>query len=604
MKKTFALLTMVAAFVCLFAFQSSASIVSEAKPITLDNPVNCTFNDDNYEVSYNFTPSKTDYYELTVENFIEDETYICIYDKDGEILCSVDDDDFSGECYCADKLTGGETYYYVITCYSFDKATKSTITLSTHSHEMKTEYIDAATTDYDGYYTQKCKRCGYEKDIKIPKAVISFPQKSFVYNGKTITPEFSVKDSNGKDLKKNTDYTITGTISAYDIGSYSINVNFKGNYTGTEKLTYKILPAKVTSLKASSQTSTSITLTWNKVSGAGGYIIYSYDSEWDEYTKLTTVSENTATISKLSSGKTYKFVIKAYKKVNNTNFYGSDSSILTTTTKPAAPKPKATQTSNSITISWGKVSGANGYIVYSYDAKTKKYSKLTTVTTNKATIKNLSSATSYSYSVQAYKKLGSTNYYSSHSSILNTATKPAKPSGLKATQTTTTITLTWNKVKGATSYTVYDLWRDKVATSKTNSVTIKKLYPSCDYTFVIVATAKINGKNYNSADSSKIYTATKPEKPSEFTIYAGKKSAELWWFNDDCTDYQIYMATSKNGKYSKVKTLNTKHVGSFNTTIKNLKSGKTYYFKVRGYVKNGNTVVYSSWSAIKSVKVK
>lgn len=594
---------MVASFICLFAFQSSASIVSEAKTITLDSPVTFNFDDDHYEAVYKFTPRKTDYYELKVENFVEDDTYIDIYNQNGDLIDNTSDDDFSGECYLVEELSAGETYYYVIESYT-DKLIQSKILISKHEHNFVTSYREQANLDYDGYYTQECRRCEYEKNIDIPHSVISFPQTTFTYTGKTITPQLTVKNSKGTALKNNTDYTITGTTSAAKIGSYSITVKFKGDYSGEKTLKYKIIPAKVTSLKASAQSATSITLTWSETTGAGGYIVYSYDSKWKEYSKLATVSTNTATISKLSSGTTYKFAVKAYQKVGNTNFYGSASSILTTTTKPATPKLKATQTSNSITLSWGKINGANGYVVYSYDAKTKKYSKLTTATTNKITLKKLSSATAYSYSVRSYRKFGSSNYYSSYSSVLSTATKPAKPSRLKATQTTTSITLTWNKVKGATSYTVYDIWGDKCATTKTNSVTIKNLYPSYDYTFVVVATAKINGKNYSSADSSKIYTATKPEKPCDFEIYADKKSAELWWNNDDCKDFQIYMATSKNGKYSKVKTLKTAHVGSFNTTIKNLSSGKTYYFKVRGYIKNNDTIVYSSWSSVKSVKVK
>ncbi|MCO7121962.1 family 10 glycosylhydrolase [Ihubacter massiliensis] len=54
--------------------------------------------------------------------------------------------------------------------------------------------------------------------------------------------------------------------------------------------------------------------------------------------------------------------------------------------------------------------------------------------------------------------------------------------------------------------------------------------------------------------------------------------------------YQIYRATSKNGKYKKIKT-----AGSGTTSYKNSKltAGKTYYYKVRAY-KGGTTYSFSS----------
>lgn len=43
MKKVLSFITIITAFICLLAFHSSASIVSEAKPIYLDKEVSCTF---------------------------------------------------------------------------------------------------------------------------------------------------------------------------------------------------------------------------------------------------------------------------------------------------------------------------------------------------------------------------------------------------------------------------------------------------------------------------------------------------------------------------------------------------------------------------------
>jgi len=82
-----------------------------------------------------------------------------------------------------------------------------------------------------------------------------------------------------------------------------------------------------------------------------------------------------------------------------------------------------------------------------------------------------------------------------------------------------------------------------------------------------------------------------------------KKQAKLTWKKvDGASGYEIYKATSKDGKYKKVTTIKK---GSTKTyTEKKLTSKKTYYYKVRAYRTVSGKKVYSGYSAVKSVKVK
>ncbi|MCB6993006.1 fibronectin type III domain-containing protein [bacterium 210820-DFI.6.37] len=70
--------------------------------------------------------------------------------------------------------------------------------------------------------------------------------------------------------------------------------------------------------------------------------------------------------------------------------------------------------------------------------------------------------------------------------------------------------------------------------------------------------------------------------------------------------YQIYRSTSKNGKYSKVKTIKSGKTVSW--TNKSLKAGKKYYYKVRAYKtykKKGKTkYLYGKYSTKKAVSTK
>lgn len=77
------------------------------------------------------------------------------------------------------------------------------------------------------------------------------------------------------------------------------------------------------------QSPTSIRLSWQGISGAGGYQIYAYDRAQGTYTKLKTLnSENTSfTVKNLSKGTKHYFKVRAYRTVNGDRVYGKFSSI-------------------------------------------------------------------------------------------------------------------------------------------------------------------------------------------------------------------------------------------------------------------------------------
>lgn len=60
----------------------------------------------------------------------------------------------------------------------------------------------------------------------------------------------------------------------------------------------------------------SVNLRWSKNFSVSGYELYQYDSASRRYKKIRTLSKNsyTCTVKNLKSGKTYKYLLKAYKK--------------------------------------------------------------------------------------------------------------------------------------------------------------------------------------------------------------------------------------------------------------------------------------------------
>ena len=85
--------------------------------------------------------------------------------------------------------------------------------------------------------------------------------------------------------------------------------------------------------------------------------------------------------------------------------------------KPAATKKISTTVSDTaIKLTWSKVSGATGYVVYYSYEKNGTYKKLDAVkNTTTFSVKNLTAGKGIFFKVRAYKKTANGNVYSGYS---------------------------------------------------------------------------------------------------------------------------------------------------------------------------------------------
>lgn len=208
---------------------------------------------------------------------------------------------------------------------------KRTVTYpSLCEHQYKTS-LTAATLSKNGSSVKKCKICGFvEKTTKIyyPKT-IKLSADTYTYNGKIRKPSVTVKDSKGKALKNGTDYTLKYSKGRKAIGTYTVTVTFKGNYSGTKKLTFKIVPAKPALTKLTSGTN-KLTAAWKAVTGATGYeVAYSTSKSFAKKTtkKVKVKKARKITINKLKKSKKYYVKVRAYKEVNRKKIFGAYSSV-------------------------------------------------------------------------------------------------------------------------------------------------------------------------------------------------------------------------------------------------------------------------------------
>lgn len=264
-----------------------------------------------------------------------------VYDYAGKQVVNIGSTDY----YCAeenaqvspDSLEKSLISQQIYGFYNYTLKGTEFIYKGGHSHTLKTT-TTKATTSKDGKIVKTCTVCG--KTISttvIPKASsIKLEATTLTYNGKVRTPRVIVKDSKGKALVKNKDYTVSYSSGRKNVGKYAVKITFKGNYTGTKTLYFTIKP-KATSISSVSAGSKKFTVKWKKQSTqvTGYQIQYSTSSKFSK-AKTVTVSKNkttSKTVSKLKAKKKYYVRVRTYKTVGKTKYYSSWSSAKSVTTK-------------------------------------------------------------------------------------------------------------------------------------------------------------------------------------------------------------------------------------------------------------------------------
>lgn len=141
----------------------------------------------------------------------------------------------------------------------------------------------------------------------------------------------------------------------YKIKAYKV-VKGKNQYSGYSNAKYTYTkPATPTLSSAKAASSTSVKLTWKKVSKAKGYVVY--QKSGSSYKKVATVSsgsKTTYTVKGLTKGKKYTFAIKAYIKDGSKTIYSAQSAAKSAT-------PKHVHEYWDYVCSCGKVDKSNTY---------------------------------------------------------------------------------------------------------------------------------------------------------------------------------------------------------------------------------------------------
>ncbi|MBR1749444.1 MAG: fibronectin type III domain-containing protein [Ruminococcus sp.] len=288
------------------------------------------------------------FYTATLEDkeglFKDEDTYAKVwFDADNNnydieltgIVLSFDDSQIVRDLSNAKMTIASSSYTYS----GNSNKPAATITYGSKTLKEGTDYtltyknnINAGTATVTAAGKGKYKG-SISKTFKIAKKAlsgskISFKKTKLAYTGKAIKPSLTVT-LGGKTLKSGTDYTLSYKNNT-KVGTASVTITGKGNYSGSLVTTFTIIPKTTKIGKATSPKTKQAKVTWTKNTSGGGYqIAYSTKSSFSSKTtkSISGSSKTSVTLKSLKKGKTYYFKVRAYKTVNGTKIYGEYSAV-------------------------------------------------------------------------------------------------------------------------------------------------------------------------------------------------------------------------------------------------------------------------------------
>jgi hypothetical protein len=446
-------------------------------------------------------------------------------------------------------ITGATSYNLIK--YNNTTSTSETLTGVTTSGTTTLTYSSTGLTSYDIYkYALIAVNDGglsvasdYSSSVQTlpddPTVVtgITIPLATITTTGATINwtaaigqvTKYRVKvvqDTNGQIYLDNTNVSATATsINVTGLASANAHTVTITTYNEASPITgistSKAFTTKITQPSAPIVTSpataqTSLTITWNTKAGATSHDFKRYTSTGS--TLITGISSSPYTDTVVAKTEYWYTLI-----ANNNGGASAESPISNKVTtladKVLAPaKPTATVTaSDSITVSWVAVTGADSYKVYRYPGKTPLGTKTSGFSDTGLAVK-----TAYQYTVTSVTTGGESDIESAASDSVTTwDLVPGTPRNVATTGiTSSSITVTWDAPASGGTVVKYIARRDGfdgyyVFSGDLTATSFKfdNLYPYATFNFIVTAySTNPNGTASTSVSGATLANA--PNKPS------------------------------------------------------------------------------------------
>lgn len=256
-----------------------------------------------------------------------------------------------------------------------------------------------------------------------------------------------------------------------------------------------------------------------------------------------------------------------------------------------------------ITLTWDKVPDTTQYsVLRSETGESGSYDKIASVPQSSgSTVTYVDTAADYPKTYYYIVRPLSTSQ-ETHKKIHGEDSEPASAKSAIADKLTTptvsatgtnykSVKVSWNKISGASNYRVWRATSEngdykllkQVEGGNTRSYTDSTCTLGQQYYYKVFARGTAsNGKFIRSSGSKPVAAKSVLPAPSFSVTSVDYRTNKVSWKKvSGASGYRIYRSTSRNGKYSKVKTITSSSTTSWKNT--GLKAGKAYYYKIRAY---------------------
>lgn len=346
-----------------------------------------------------------------------------------------------------------------------------------------------------------------------------------------------------------------------------------GETTSLASSGYKATFLATQSVKSLSNAYGGVKITWSGTSGAKNYRVYRKVSggDWELIKKASSSTRSYIDKGAENGVKTY-YAVKA-QNGNSISTYKSKSF-----TYFASPEVEVSNSTSAITVTWDKIGGAKSYYVYRKAPGDKSWKKVSTVTKNIYTDRDVKNSKYYSYTVKAYNG----DIFSAYNTDGWKIKRLSAPKLKSIKNSTSGVTISWSKATGASKYIVMrkgggsSRW-EEIKTTKSTSFTDKTAKAGKIYTY----TVKAGYSDYRStyiADGLKMKRLAKPALSS---VKSSKSGITFKWKEvTGASGYYVYRKTG-SGDWEQLAKVTGASTKSY--VDKTAKKGKTYYYSVRAY---------------------
>ncbi|MGN0518495.1 MAG: fibronectin type III domain-containing protein [Acutalibacteraceae bacterium] len=376
-------------------------------------------------------------------------------------------------------------------------------------------------------------------------------------------------------------------------------------YFTFEMFTGTAYAAQTLEISLKSVDGNTVSISWNEIDTATEYQVYVSMTEESEPELISSTADTQYTHTDLQCGKTYYYQIIAINEEDEL----ATSEINAVTVIPKAPElNKATASNSVITLSWGEIADADGYIIYrSTEDNIYTMREITGIYDGTVTTFSDNTAlpsTQYYYTVCSFVLGDDISTYSEFSNTIKAPVSTFNTPKITATEAVTprSIKITWQDSYIPNGYYVY---RSETKTSnwvriatimngEAREYTDTTAIPTKTYYYTIRSYTKISGEIYRSSyvktgvqGSTSMGTLT-----LKSAVSVGATSIKVSWNKINGVDgYYVYRSENLGKSWTRIAQISGAILSSYTDTTAVFNTQYTY--TVRAFVK-ADSVTYRS----------